>query len=91
MDEDYARPKGIDMSELRTGLTDEAPCFPLESPTNHRTWQNHYATYCGLCGRILYVDQDTLQRINYVAQTGPDNPMRCESCGVEYDDLAFEG
>jgi len=79
------------MSGPGTNINNEAPCFPVESPTNHRTWQNHYAAYCGMCGRILYVDQDTLQRINYATQSGLDNPMRCERCGVEYDDLAYEG
>lgn len=75
------------MSGLGTTMNDEAPCFPLESPTNHRTWLNHYAAYCGMCGRLLFVDQETLQRVNYATQSGLDNPLHCEDCERVYDDL----
>lgn len=79
------------MSELRRELNDEAPPFPAEAHTNQRAWENQHARYCGMCGRLLYVDQDTLQRISYATQSGLDNPLRCERCGEEYDDLAYEG
>lgn len=79
------------MSTLNVQLNVEAPCFPIEMPTNHRTWQNLYATHCGMCGKLLYVEQVTLQGITYATQSGLDNPLRCERCVTEYDDLAYEG
>jgi hypothetical protein len=79
------------MSELRKELSGEARCLTVEVETHHRIWETQYARYCGLCGRILYADQDTLGRIDYATQSGLDSPLRCERCGEEYDDPVSEG
>ena len=79
------------MSELSSQLNAEVPCFPIEAPASPGTIHSLYGTACAICGRLLYVDQDTLQRITYATQSGLDNPLRCEVCKEEYDDLVFEG
>jgi hypothetical protein len=79
------------MSGLRTELKGELQCSPIEESANHRTWETQYARYCAMCDRVLYIDEDTVQRINYAARTGLGNHLRCERCGEEYGDLAYEG
>lgn len=73
------------MSELRREPNGESRCISLEIDTHHRTWETQYARYCGLCGRILYVDQGTLGRIDYAPHSCLDSPLRCERCGEEFD------
>ncbi len=46
---------------------------------------------CGMCGRIIYVKEETLNFVSEAISAGLDNPFRCEHCEEEYDDLVYDG
>ena len=46
---------------------------------------------CGICGKLMEVSEETLDFVREALKVGLDNPIRCEFCEVEYDDLVYEG
>ena len=62
-----------------------------KDPTCFKKEQNQQEVRCGMCGKIGYVDEDTLLFVSEAIKVGLDNPFRCETCEEEYDDLAYEG
>jgi hypothetical protein len=60
-------------------------------PTVFKTERNEHETRCGMCGRIIYVDEQTFSFVNDAIKAGLDDPFLCELCKEEYDDLAYEG
>ena len=61
-----------------------------QGPTVVKTQQNQHEVRCGMCGRIIYVDEETFSFVREAIETGLDDPFRCEHCKVEYDDLAMK-
>jgi hypothetical protein len=60
-------------------------------PTVFKTERNQHEVRCGMCGRIIYVDEETFSFVADAVKGGLDNPFRCDYCQEEYDDLAYEG
>ena len=60
-------------------------------PTSFVTERNEHEVRCGMCAREMYIDDETYSVANKAMESGLDNPFRCEVCGEEYDDLAYEG
>ena len=63
----------------------------LTGPTSFMTERNEHEVRCGMCARAVYVDEETYRFASEAIESGLDNPYRCEVCGEEYDDLAYEG
>ena len=60
-------------------------------PTVFKTERNEHEVRCGMCGRIIYVEEETFGFVSDAIEAGLDNPFRCELCKEEYDDLVYEG
>lgn len=60
-------------------------------PTVFKTERNQRQVRCGMCGRIIYVDEENFSFASDAIEVGLDDPFRCELCKEEYDELAFEG
>jgi hypothetical protein len=60
-------------------------------PTCFKTERNQHEVRCGMCGGIIYVDEETFNFVSEATKAGLDDPFRCELCKEEYDDLAYEG
>lgn len=60
-------------------------------PTVFKTERNQHEVRCGMCGRIIYVEEETFSFVRDAIEAGLDNPFRCALCKVEYDDLVYEG
>jgi hypothetical protein len=60
-------------------------------PTSFMTERNEHEVRCGMCARVVYVDEETYRFVSEAVESGLDNPFRCEICAEEYDDLAYEG
>ncbi len=62
-----------------------------QGPTVFKTERNQHEVRCGMCGRIIYVEEETFNFASDAIEAGLDNPFRCALCKVEYDDLVYEG
>jgi hypothetical protein len=71
--------------------TDPDQTRVVSGPTDQRMALNQHEVHCGMCGKISFVDEETLHQINRAINAGLDNPFSCSDCVEEYDDLAFEG
>ena len=60
-------------------------------PTTSKTEHNQHEVRCGMCGRTIYVDEETFRFVEEAIKAGLDDPFRCTKCKEEYDDLAYEG
>lgn len=60
-------------------------------PTVFKTERNGHEVRCGMCGKTIYVDEETFSFVSDAINAGFDDPFRCELCNEEYDDLAYEG
>ncbi len=60
-------------------------------PTSFMTERNQHEVRCGMCRLPFYVDDETYSYASEAIESGLDDPYRCEVCGEEYDDLAYEG
>jgi hypothetical protein len=60
-------------------------------PTVFKTERNQREVRCGMCGRIIYVENETFDFVRDAIKAGLDDPFRCELCKEEYDDLVYEG
>ena len=66
----------------------------LQTPilaTSIMTDDTQHEVRCGMCGRIIYVEEQTFNFVSDAIEAGLDNPFRCALCKVEYDDLVYEG
>jgi len=68
-----------------------SPTLTTYGPTVFKTERNQREVRCGMCGKIIYVDQATFDFVSDAINSGLDDPFRCELCKDEYDDLAYEG
>lgn len=62
-----------------------------QGPTVFKTERNQHEVRCGMCGRIIYVEEETFNFVSDAIEAGLDNPFRCVLCKEEYDDLVYEG
>ena len=46
---------------------------------------------CGMCGRVIYIEEETFNFVSDAIKAGLDDPFRCELCKEEYDDLVYDG
>ena len=60
-------------------------------PTSFMTERNEHEVRCGMCSRLMYVDESAFEYASDALKSGLDNPFRCEICEEEYDELAYEG
>lgn len=77
------------MGRLRSQL-DPDQQSATTGPTSFKTEVNEYEVRCSMCGRLAYVDEETLKSVRRAIEAGADNPFVCEICEEEYDDLAHE-
>jgi hypothetical protein len=59
-------------------------------PTDYRTDLNCYELPCGVCGRMLYVDETTRRDFERALEHDLDNQFVCAECERDYEDLAYE-
>ena len=78
------------MTTPRTHLEPNQPSA-TQGPTLFETERNQHEVRCGMCGKFIYVDEDTFTFLNDAIVAGLDDPFRCPRCKEEYDDLAYEG
>jgi hypothetical protein len=57
-------------------------------PTVFKTERNQHEIRCGMCGRIIYVEEQSFDFVSEAIKAGLDEPFRCELCKDEYYDLA---
>ena len=69
------------------------PSQPISTkgPTVFKTERNQHEVHCGMCGRPIYIEEETFSFVSDAIKAGLDDPFRCEVCKEEYDDLAYEG
>ncbi len=67
----------------------QPPAFP--GATCFKTERNQREVRCGMCGRIIYVAEETFSFVGEAIAAGLDDPFRCEICEEEYDDLVYDG
>jgi hypothetical protein len=68
------------MSTLRERLSQEAEQGPLDSPTRFKTLANQHALYCGECGGLFFVNDNTFRRFRLAIETSDENPFQCDDC-----------
>lgn len=59
-------------------------------PTSFMTTRNEHELRCSVCARSVFVDDQEFRLASEAITSGADNPIRCEICEEEYDDLAYE-
>lgn len=52
-------------------------------PTVFKTERNQHEIRCGLCGRIIYVEENSFEFVSEAIKAGLDEPFRCELCKDE--------
>lgn len=55
-------------------------------PTEYRTDLNVHALNCGMCGQMMYVDEDTYGQFEMAMESDLDNQFVCKECEQYYDD-----
>ena len=58
--------------------------------SGQRTEHNTHEVSCSICNRTLYVDDAMLEKINRAVQTGLENPLICEVCIQEGEELSHQ-
>ena len=67
------------------------PDIATYGPTVFKTERNDREVRCGMCGKTIYIDNETFGFVSEAIKAGLDDPFRCELCKEEYDDLVYEG
>ena len=62
-----------------------------QGPTVFKTERNQHEVHCGMCGRIIYVEEESFDFVSEAIKAGLDEPFHCELCKEEYDNLAYAG
>lgn len=76
------------MPQVREEL--DADFLKTIEPTEYMTDINRYELPCGVCGRTLYVDAQTLRDFERALEHDLDNQFICSECEQDYEDLAYE-
>jgi hypothetical protein len=59
-------------------------------PAEYRTTTHQCELPCSVCGKILFVDEDTKREFDRAIDRDLDNRFTCTECDQEFDGLAFE-
>ena len=59
-------------------------------PAEYRTPTNEYEFPCSVCGKSLFVSEDTKRDIDRAIEQDLDYTLTCLDCDQEYDGLAYE-
>lgn len=59
-------------------------------PSEYRTTVNQYEVPCIVCGKILFVNEDTKRDFDRAIEQDLDYTLTCFDCDQEYDRLAYE-
>jgi len=54
-----------------------------QGPTVFKTERNQHEAHCGMCGRIIYVEEESFDFVSDAIKAGLDEPFRCELCKEE--------
>ena len=58
--------------------------------TEYRSMMNRFEIPCSVCGRPLFVDQDTKREIQRSLDRDLENTLTCAECERNLDESAFE-
>lgn len=78
---------------MQTSLREEVDADLAEKDvvfTEYKTARNAHEVYCGDCNRTLYADRETSEKLHRSMGHFRNNPLLCDECRQEYEDLAFE-
>ena len=67
------------------------PGLPTYGPTMFKTERNQREAHCGMCGKVIYVEEAQFDFVSEAIKSGLDDPFRCSRCKEEYDDLVYDG
>lgn len=75
---------------MMQGLRQErdADRIDMRRTTEIKTDEYQHELFCGICNKRLFVDSQTLDSVNRAVAEGLDNPLLCDNCIAEYEDLA---
>ena len=68
----------------------DADMIKTNEPTEYKTGLNRCELSCGVCGKLFYVDKETLESYEKALEHDLDNQFICLECEQEYEDLAYE-
>ena len=58
-------------------------------PAEYRTTVNQFEVPCSVCGKILFVNEDTKLDFDRAMERDLDYKITCLECDQEYDGLAY--
>lgn len=67
-----------------------ADLIKTNEPTEYKTDLNRCELSCSVCGKLFYVDKETLESYEKALEHDSDNQFICLECEQEYEDLAYE-
>ena len=79
---------GVVMVRLREEF--DSDLIQRNRSSDYRSTTNCYEIPCSVCGKILFVDEDTKADFDRAETHDLDNRFTCYECEQEYDRLAFE-
>jgi hypothetical protein len=59
-------------------------------PAEYRSATDRYELPCSVCGKTLFVDEDTKRDLERASERDLDYAFTCSDCDQEYDGLAYE-
>lgn len=59
-------------------------------PADYRTTTNHFEAPCSVCGKILFVSEETKRDFERAIEQDLDYTLTCFDCDQEYDESAYE-
>jgi hypothetical protein len=68
----------------------DADIINANEPTEYATDTNRFQLPCGVCGKMLFVDRETLAAYEKALLHDLDNQFICADCEREYEDSAYE-
>ena len=57
--------------------------------TEYPLGANRFEIPCGVCGRVIYVDEERKREFERAMEFELDNKSTCDDCEQEYDELAY--
>lgn len=76
------------MPRLREEL--DADLLKSDESATDETAENRHEIACGVCGRSLYVDAQTVADFERGVEYDLDNQLICFECKQDYEDSVFE-
>lgn len=76
------------MTNLRSHLDPDQP-GTVQGPTPFKTEGNEFQVNCGMCGAIVFVNEDMYRFAKEGIDAGLENPFKCDACEEEEDQLFY--